>query len=171
MKSIVLIGPPGSGKSTVGKALARRLKRSFFDTDSMIEEKSQKKIGEIFVDQGEDEFRKIEFIVLQNVLKIPGSVISLGGGAPIKEQSQELIAASNVFVVYLDISLASAAPRVGFNRDRPLLLGNPRAQWQTLNEIRRPIYQSLASMTIKVDDMKVEAIVSQIIPTFETVVN
>jgi shikimate kinase len=171
MKSIVLIGPPGSGKSTVGKALARRLKRSFFDTDSMIEEKSQKKIGEIFVDQGEDEFRKIEFIVLQNVLKIPGSVISLGGGAPIKVQSQELIAASNVFVVYLDISLASAAPRVGFNRDRPLLLGNPRAQWQTLNEIRRPIYQSLASMTIKVDDMKVEEIVSQIIPTFETVVN
>ena len=171
MKSIVLIGPPGSGKSTVGKALARRLKRSFFDTDSMIEEKSQKKIGEIFVDQGEDEFRKIEFIVLQNVLKIPGSVISLGGGAPIKVQSQELIAASNVFVVYLDISLASAAPRVGFNRDRPLLLGNPRAQWQTLNEILRPIYQSLASMTIKVDDMKVEEIVSQIIPTFETVVN
>jgi shikimate kinase len=137
----------------------------------MIEEKSQKKIGEIFVDQGEDEFRKIEFIVLQNVLKIPGSVISLGGGAPIKVQSQELIVASNVFVVYLDISLASAAPRVGFNRDRPLLLGNPRAQWQTLNEIRRPIYQSLASMTIKVDDMKVEEIVSQIIPTFETVVN
>jgi shikimate kinase len=171
MKSIVLIGPPGSGKSTVGKALARRLKRSFFDTDSMIEEKSQKKIGEIFVDQGEDEFRKIEFIVLQDVLQTPGSVISLGGGAPIKKQSQELIAAANVFVVYLDISLASAAPRVGFNRDRPLLLGNPRAQWQTLNEIRRPIYQSLASMSIKVDDMKVEEIVSQIVPTFEAVVN
>jgi shikimate kinase len=171
MKSIVLIGPPGSGKSTVGKALARRLKRSFFDTDSMIEEKSQKKIGEIFVDQGEDEFRKIEFIVLQDVLQTPGSVISLGGGAPIEKQSQELIAAANVFVVYLDISLAAAAPRVGFNRDRPLLLGNPRAQWQTLNEIRRPIYQSLASMSIKVDDMKVEEIVSQIVPTFEAVVN
>jgi shikimate kinase len=125
----------------------------------------------IFVDEGEDEFRNLEYIVLQEVLQFPNSVISLGGGAPIKVQSQELIAASNVFVVYLDISLASAAPRVGFNRDRPLLLGNPRAQWQTLNEIRRPIYQSLASMTIKVDDMKVEEIVSQIIPTFETVVN
>jgi shikimate kinase len=171
MKSIVLIGPPGSGKSTVGKALARRLKRPFFDTDSMIEVKSQKKIGEIFVDQGEDEFRKIEFTVLQDVLQTPDSVISLGGGAPIKEQSQALIASSSVFVVFLDISLASAAPRVGFNRDRPLLLGNPRAQWQTLNEIRRPIYQSLASMSIKVDDMKVEDIVGQIIPTFESVVN
>jgi shikimate kinase len=171
MKSIVLIGPPGSGKSTVGRALSRRLKRSFFDTDSMIEEKSQKKIGEIFVDQGEDAFRKLEFIVLQDVLLIPDCVISLGGGAPIKEQSQELITSSNVFVVFLDISLASAAPRVGFNRDRPLLLGNPRAQWQALNEIRRPIYQSLSDMSIKVDDMKVEEIVNQIVPTFEAVSN
>lgn len=169
MKSIVLIGPPGSGKSTVGKALARRLKRSFFDTDSMIEEKSQKKIGEIFVDQGEDVFRDLEFVVLQEVLQTTDSVISLGGGAPIREQSKELIAASNVFVVYLDISLASAAPRVGFNRDRPLLLGNPRAQWQALNEMRKPIYQSLASVSIKVDDMSIEDIVTQIVPTFESV--
>jgi len=137
----------------------------------MIEEKSQKKIGEIFVDQGEDAFRKLEFIVLQDVLLIPDCVISLGGGAPIKEQSQELITSSNVFVVFLDISLASAAPRVGFNRDRPLLLGNPRAQWQALNEIRRPIYQSLSDMSIKVDDVKVEEIVSQIVPTFEAVSN
>ena len=171
MKSIVLIGPPGSGKSTVGKALARRLKRSFFDTDSMIEEKSQKKIGEIFVDEGEDAFRNLEYIVLQEVIQLPNCVISLGGGAPIKEQSQELITASNVFVVFLDISLAAAAPRVGFNRDRPLLLGNPRAQWQALNEIRRPIYQSLATLGIKVDDMKVEEIVSQILPNFEAVLN
>jgi shikimate kinase len=171
MKSIVLIGPPGSGKSTVGRALSRRLKLSFFDTDSMIEEKSQKKIGEIFVDEGEDAFRNLEYIVLQEVLLLPNCVISLGGGAPIKEQSQALITSSNVFVVFLDISLASAAPRVGFNRDRPLLLGNPRAQWQALNEIRRPIYQSLASMSIKVDDMSIEDIVSQIVPTVETVAN
>jgi shikimate kinase len=171
MKSIVLIGPPGSGKSTVGRALSRRLKRSFFDTDSMIEEKSQKKIGEIFVDEGEDAFRNLEYIVLQEVLQLPNCVVSLGGGAPIKEQSQALITSSNVFVVFLDISLASAAPRVGFNRDRPLLLGNPRAQWQALNEIRKPIYQSLASMSIKVDDMSIEDIVSQIVPTFEAVAN
>jgi shikimate kinase len=171
MKSIVLIGPPGSGKSTVGKSLARRLKRSFFDTDSMIEEKSQKKIADIFVDQGEDSFRDLEYKALQEVLQFDNCVISLGGGAPIKEQSQALIAGSNVFVVFLDISLASAAPRVGFNRDRPLLLGNPRAQWQSLNEIRRPVYESLAAMSIKVDDMSVEDIVSQIASTSQAVVN
>lgn len=169
MKSIVLIGPPGSGKSTVGKALARRLNCAFFDTDSMIEAKSQKKIGEIFVDQGEDAFRNLEHIVLQEVLHVPNCVISLGGGAPIKDQSQALITKSNVFVVFLDISLASAAPRVGFNRDRPLLLGNPRAQWQALNEIRRPIYESLATMSMKVDDMSIEDIVSEIVSTSEAV--
>jgi shikimate kinase len=70
-------------------------------------------------------------------------------------------------VVFLDISLAAAAPRVGFNRDRPLLLGNPRAQWQSLNEARRPIYQKLASLSIKVDDMSVDQIVEEVISMYE----
>jgi shikimate kinase len=67
----------------------------------------------------------------------------------------------------LDVSLATAAPRVGFNRDRPLLLGNPRAQWQSLNEIRRPIYEKLASMSIKVDDMSVDQIAGEISTAYE----
>jgi shikimate kinase len=70
-------------------------------------------------------------------------------------------------VVFLDISLSAAAPRVGFNRDRPLLLGNPRAQWQSLNEARRPIYQKLASLSIKVDDMSVDQIVEEVISMYE----
>jgi shikimate kinase len=167
MHSIVLIGPPGSGKSTVGRSLAKRLERKFVDTDSLIEERTQKKISEIFVDDGEDAFRSLEIKVLKDVLEIPNCVISLGGGAPIKDESQKLIGSSNVFVVFLDISLAAAAPRVGFNRDRPLLLGNPRAQWQSLNEARRPIYQKLASLSIKVDDMSVEQIVEEVISMYE----
>ena len=166
MHSIVLIGPPGSGKSTVGRSLAKRLDRKFFDTDSLIEERTQKKISEIFVDDGEDAFRLLELNVLKDVLQISNCVISLGGGAPIKDESQKLIGSSNVFVVFLDISLAAAAPRVGFNRDRPLLLGNPRAQWQSLNEARRPIYQKLASLSIKVDDMSVDQIVQEILPAY-----
>ena len=70
-------------------------------------------------------------------------------------------------MVFLDISLSAAAPRVGFNRDRPLLLGNPRAQWQSLNEARRPIYQKLASLSIKVDDMSVDQIVEEVISMYE----
>lgn len=167
MNSIVLIGPPGSGKSTVGRFLSKRLDRKFLDTDSLIEEKTQKKIAEIFVDEGEEAFRKLEMIVLEEVLQLRNCIISLGGGAPIKEEAQELIKGSDVFVVFLDISLAAAAPRVGFNRDRPLLLGNPRAQWQSLNEARRPIYQKLASLSIKVDDMNVDQIAQEIVPAYE----
>ena len=168
MNSIVLIGPPGSGKSTVGRSMAKRLDRKFLDSDSLIEEKSQRRISEIFVDDGEEFFRKLEMTVLQEVLLVPDCIISLGGGAPIKEESQALIASSDAYVVFLDISLAAAAPRVGFNRDRPLLLGNPRAQWQSLNEIRRPIYEKLCTISIKVDDMSVEQIVGEIIPKYET---
>jgi shikimate kinase len=167
MKSIVLIGPPGSGKSTVGRSIARRLNRKFIDTDSVIEEKSKRKISDIFVDEGEEFFRKLELDVLEETLLVPDSIISLGGGAPIKQEAQDLIVGSNVYVVFLDISLSAAAPRVGFNRDRPLLLGNPRAQWQSLNEIRRPIYEKLATMSIKVDDMSVDQIVGVIIPAYE----
>ncbi|MEY3636747.1 MAG: hypothetical protein RL147_1176 [Actinomycetota bacterium] len=169
MKSIVFIGPPGSGKSTVGRSMAKRLNRKFIDTDSLIEEKSKKKISEIFVDDGEDFFRNLELEALKEVLLVTDCILSLGGGAPIKEEAQALITSADVYVVFLDISLAAAAPRVGFNRDRPLLLGNPRAQWQALNEIRRPIYEKLATLSIKVDDMSVDQIVGEIIPKYELV--
>ena len=169
MNSIVLIGPPGCGKSTVGRSVAKRMNRKFIDTDARIEEKTQKKISEIFVDDGEEFFRNLELATLKEVLVLRDCIISLGGGAPIKEEAQALMATSDIFVVFLDISLAAAAPRVGFNRDRPLLLGNPRAQWQSLNEIRRPIYEKLATLSIKVDDMSVDQIVGEIIPKYEMV--
>ena len=97
---------------------------------------------------------------MQEVLKEESAVISLGGGAPISERAQEALLSSESIIVFLDVSLATAAPRVGFNRDRPLLLGNPRAQWQSLSEQRRPIYEKLATQSIKVDDMTVDEIVS-----------
>jgi shikimate kinase len=87
----------------------------------------------------------------------------LGGGAPISEQAQTLITDSQSLVIFLDVSLATAAPRVGFNRDRPLLLGNPRAQWQALSDRRRPVYERLADVVIKVDEMDVDAIVTAIV--------
>lgn len=162
MTRIVLIGAPGSGKSTVGMALAAQLKLAFVDTDSLIELKESRKISNIFVDDGEGFFRAIEFEALKEVLQKSDCVISLGGGAPIAEKAQEALRNSDSLIVFLDVSLATAAPRVGFNRDRPLLLGNPRAQWQTLSDQRRPIYEDLADYTVKVDDMSVEEVVSQI---------
>jgi shikimate kinase len=163
MSRLVLIGAPGAGKSTVGKALSEKLNREFLDTDALIQDSTGKTITDIFVVDGEEAFRAIELKVLADVLKSENTVISLGGGAPISEQAQKLITDSQSLVIFLDVSLATAAPRVGFNRDRPLLLGNPRAQWQALSDKRRPVYKRLADVAIKVDEMDVDAIVTAIV--------
>ena len=160
MTRIVLIGAPGSGKSTVGVALAAHLQWPFVDTDALIELKESKKITDLFVENGEEYFRSVEFSVLQEVLQEESAVISLGGGAPISESAQDVLQSSSSMIVFLDVSLSTAAPRVGFNRDRPLLLGNPRAQWQALSDQRRPIYEKLATQSIKVDDMSVDEIIA-----------
>jgi shikimate kinase len=160
MTRIVLIGAPGSGKSTVGVALAAHLQWPFVDTDALIEMKESKKITDLFVDNGEEYFRNVEFETLKEVLQETSAVISLGGGAPISQPAQNALVASDSTIVFLDVALATAAPRVGFNRDRPLLLGNPRAQWQALSDQRRPIYEKLATQSIKVDDMTVDEIIA-----------
>ena len=163
MTRIVLIGAPGSGKSTVGRALAAQLKLKFLDTDLIIANLAKKKISDIFIDDGEEMFRAYEFDTLKTTLTSEHCVISLGGGAPISEAAQLEILKSESKVIFLDVSLATAAPRVGFNRDRPLLLGNPRAQWQALSEARRPIYEKLATITIKVDGMSAAQIVNSLV--------
>ena len=163
MPHLILIGPPGCGKSTVGAALAQKLTIDFIDTDVAIESSYGHKISDIFVDKGEEFFRDLEFNVLRQSLMIENCVLSLGGGAPIAQRAQDLLKSANAPIFFLDVSLAVAAPRVGFNRDRPLLLGNPRAQWQSLAETRRPIYESLASFVIKVDAMSVEEVVDAIV--------
>jgi len=162
MSRILLIGPPGAGKSTIGVALAKELSIDFIDTDQEIERETGRAITDIFVVDGEPYFRAIELETLRKVLTLESGVISLGGGAPISQEAQEAIAQSNSHTVFLDVSLATAAPRVGFNRDRPLLLGNPRAQWQALSDNRRPIYEKLADDAIKVDDMSVDQVVDEI---------
>jgi len=163
MPHLILIGPPGCGKSTVGAALVQKLTIDFIDTDVAIESSYGHKISDIFVDKGEEFFRDLEFNVLGQSLMIENCVLSLGGGAPIAQRAQDLLKSANAPIFFLDVSLAVAAPRVGFNRDRPLLLGNPRAQWQSLAETRRPIYESLASFVIKVDAMSVEEVVDAIV--------
>lgn len=162
MRQVVLIGAPGSGKTSVGKALAKSLGYTFMDSDHLVQANSGKKIAEIFIEQGEANFRDLEFEALTNSLAVPSSVLALGGGAPISARAQSALLASGTWIVFLDVSLAVAAPRVGFNRDRPLLLGNPRAQWQALYEERRPIYEKLASVIVKVDNLRVSEVVTAI---------
>ena len=161
--SIILIGPPGSGKSTIGRAISRKLNTPFTDTDDLIEARTGTSISQIFIDKGEPWFRELEKEVLQEELAKVNGVLSLGGGAPLSDFAQDLLHKSESAVVYLDVSLATAAPRVGFNRDRPLLMNNPRGTWQELMDKRRPIYEALATHIVKVDDRAPKDIVDEIV--------
>lgn len=160
---VILIGPMGSGKTTIGQLLAAQWNIPFRDTDHVIEEMSGKSVSDIFLEDGEDEFRILEKKVLRQELLSDETVLALGGGAPISIDAQSALRAIASPVIYLDISLASVAPRIGFNRDRPLLLHNPRGQWQTLMEARRPIYEAIADTIIDVNDKSESEIVSQIL--------
>ena len=165
MKQIILIGPPGAGKSSIGKNLAKKLEQPFCDTDQLIEEQSGKSIAEIFIDSGEAQFREIEKAVVLQVLQDRTGVIALGGGSVLDDDVQAKLQRMSD-VVFLDVSISNAAPRVGFNRDRPLLVGNPRQQWIALMEKRRPIYEKLAKITVSTDNKKVNEVVLELIGDF-----
>ena len=162
MPPIILIGPPGAGKTSVGKALAKKLSLNFLDSDKVVEEKSGKSISEIFITDGEPAFREMERAAVIDLIENQDAVIALGGGSVMDlEVSKRLLPMANV--VFLDVSISNAAPRVGFNRDRPLLLGNPRQQWIALMEKRRSTYEALAKARVSTDNKKPVEVVEEIV--------
>ena len=160
---IILIGPMGSGKTTIGALLAEKMGATFRDTDQLIELDAGKSVSQIFLDEGEEAFRTVEKRVLRQELLSDGTVLALGGGAPISIDAQSALRAISSYIIFLDISLSTVAPRIGFNRDRPLLLDNPRGQWQKLMESRRPIYELLADLTVNVDGKSEDEIVDEVL--------
>jgi shikimate kinase len=164
---IILIGPMGSGKTTIGQRLAKDFNLSFKDTDQMIESQTGRTVSDIFIEDGEDEFRSLEKIILRTGLLEDDTILSLGGGACVSVDAQSALRASGAFVVYLKISLSQVSSRVGFNQGRPLLMGNPRAQWQALMNERAPIYEGIASFICEVDSKSVDEIVSEVAIAYE----
>lgn len=146
--SIVLIGAPGSGKSTVGKRLARRLGLTFVDVDHRIEEVVGKPIAEIFADHGEEYFRAVEEEATIELLGSCG-VLSLGGGSVMNAAIREALAGHEV--IWLKVSVGQASRRVGLNTARPLLLGNVRGRLIELMRERTPVYESLATQAVETD--------------------
>jgi shikimate kinase len=147
--TLVLIGPPGAGKTTVGKLLANRRGVPFRDTDADIEATAGKTISEIFFDDGEEGFRALEREAVALALKEHDGVLSLGGGAVLAEETRALLAGHEV--VFLNVGLSDAAQRVGLNRDRPVLALNPRATLRTLLQERLPLYREVATVEVLTD--------------------
>ncbi|MFI0445165.1 shikimate kinase [Actinomadura sp. 6N118] len=161
----VLIGPPGSGKSTVGTALAERLGVALRDTDADTEAAAGKPIGEIFIDDGEERFRALERAAVRAALAEHEGVLALGGGAVLAAETQELLAGHTV--VYLQVGLSEAVKRVGLASARPLLVMNPRSQLRKLLEERLPIYERLGTIVIATDGRDPAEIVEEIVKELE----
>jgi shikimate kinase len=146
---VILIGPPGAGKTTVGGELAARLDVRFTDTDASVAAAAGKPVSDIFIEDGESAFRELEREAVAAAIAEHDGVVGLGGGAILDPGTRDRLAGRPV--VYLRTSFPELAKRVGMDRARPLLVGNPRAQLKALLDQRLPIYESLAWLTVDTD--------------------
>ena len=158
---VVLVGLSGSGKSTIGKLLARRLDRPFVDTDELIVQRAGKTIPEVFAGEGEAAFRQLEREAVANAVSGPASVIATGGGAPVDESNRAALWRGNT-VVWLAPPVDRLVERLGAESGRPLLEGNPRARLTALYQAREPIYRT-AHVRVSTEDPTPEETVAGIL--------
>jgi shikimate kinase len=143
---VVLVGSPGAGKSSVGRRVARQLGVPFADTDALVEQAAGMSVSDIFVRLGEDHFRQLEADAVAQALSEQRGVLALGGGAVMRPETRERL--QGQLVVWLRVTLADAATRVGMNTARPLLLGNVRGTLAALLEQRAPLYEEVATQVV-----------------------
>ncbi len=157
---VVLVGPMGSGKTTVAELLAAAYGVGHRDTDTDVENAEGRPISDIFVDSGESHFRALEHAAVAEALASHDGVLSLGGGAVLDPATRELLAEHTV--VFLQVGLSEAVKRVGLGASRPLLFGNVRAQIKALLDERAPIYASVATHVIDTDEVAPEDVAARI---------
>lgn len=157
---MVLVGPPAAGKSVVGTMLAGHLGAAFVDTDTDVEAVAGKPVGDIFVDDGEPAFRALERAAAERALAASGAVVALGSGAVLDPGIQQLLAGQPV--AYLAAGFTVVARRLGLDRPRVIIPGNPRGRLRSMLEERRPIYERLATFTVSSDDLAPEEITDEI---------
>lgn len=162
-RNIILIGPMGSGKSTIGNIIARRLHREFQDSDHFIEERTGVDIARIFDVEGEKGFRDRETNALSELLSENNRVIATGGGSVLRRQNQQLLKQQG-YIVFLDTTVNQQMQRLQRDKKRPLLqTENPRERLESLLLERRPIYLDLADLAVKTDKRMARRLAADII--------
>ncbi|MEU9146941.1 shikimate kinase [Streptomyces sp. NPDC048349] len=162
---VVLVGPPGSGKSTVGALIAERLGVGYRDTDADIVAAQGREISDIFVDEGEPYFRELERRAVAAGVAEHTGVLSLGGGAVLDPGTRALLA--GLPVAYLSMEVEAAVRRAGLGAARPLLAVNPRRQWRELMDARRPLYTEVARVVVATDDRTPEEVAQAVLDALE----
>ncbi|CAL9283729.1 shikimate kinase [Streptomyces sp. NPDC095602] len=162
---VVLVGPMGSGKSTVGALLAERLGAPYRDTDADIVAAEGREISDIFVEDGEPRFRELERAAVRAALAEHTGVLALGGGAILDAGTRALLA--GLPVVYLSMDVEEAVRRVGLGAARPLLAVNPRRQWRELMDARRHLYTEVARVVVATDGKSPEEVADAIVDALE----
>lgn len=163
LPAVVLIGPPGAGKSSVGALLAAELGVPFADTDALVAREAGKPVGEVFVEDGEQVFRELERAAVSRGLEAiaqAGGVLAVGSGAVLDPDVRRMIARRPV--VYLEAGFATVARRSGMDRPRVVVPGNPRGRLRAMLEERRPVYSDLATITVATDDMAPEEVAADL---------
>lgn len=164
--ALVIVGPPGAGKTTVATLLAERLGVDVRDTDADVEAAAGMSVPDIFVEKGEPAFRELEEEAVAKALadlsaNPKGGVLALGGGAVLSARTREALRPYRV--LYLEVGLAGAVQRVGLGVGRPLLLGNVRSTLKRLLDERAPLYREVADITINTDDVDAAVVADQVI--------
>ncbi|CAM5571149.1 Shikimate kinase OS=Streptomyces alboniger OX=132473 GN=aroK PE=3 SV=1 [Streptomyces alboniger] len=162
---VVLVGPMGVGKTTVGELLADRLGTAFRDTDADIVAAQGREIADIFVDEGEAYFRDLERQAVRTAVGEHDGVLALGGGAVLDDTTRALL--STHAVVYLSMDVEEAVKRTGLNQARPLLAVNPRKQWRELMDARRHLYAEVARAVVATDGRTPEEVAQAVLDALE----
>jgi shikimate kinase len=157
---VVLVGPMGAGKTTVGRLLAARWAVTFADTDDVVEQAEGRTVSDIFVDSGEERFRALERAAVERALAGHPGVLALGGGAVMSEDTRATLAGHAV--VFLRVGLTDAAARVGLGTSRPLLLGNVRGTMKALLDERTPVYESVSTGSVDTDGLTPDEVADRV---------
>jgi shikimate kinase len=162
----VFVGVMGAGKTTVGQLVADRLGVPFLDVDSDIEAVAGKPIPEIFIDDGEAHFRALEREAVARALATFDGVLALGGGAIMADETRKRLLDHTV--VYLSVEVADAIKRVGLGTGRPMLKMNPRATLRHLLDLRRPLYEEVATVVVRTDGRTPDEVTAAVLAELPT---